>query len=392
MLNKKLQNITDQDLKFLIENKVMEGKSIEYKEELPGCSDGNKKEFLADVSSFANTRGGDLIIGIKEEKGFPVDITGLDIDNLDTEIGRLESIIDSGLKPKIQHSIHHIKLENDKVVIFIRIRQSWIGPHRVIFKGHDKFYGRNANGKYPLDVEELRSVFNLSDTISKRIKEFYFSRITDIECGEAPLPITGLRKVILHLIPFESFSTKINLETEKLLEFYNRVDDLRPMNSSSWFSPQINLSGVISHAGEERNKACSYVQIFRNGVIEAVESSILEIGETREIASYPLENGILKYATKYLSVLQSLQFNPPIFIFITLTNIHGLIIKYDTVKFNFDAHEIREIIINLPEIVIENYDQILAQKFRLTFDLIWNACGMPRSLNFDKEGNWIEKS
>ena len=41
--------------------------SINY----PWGSDQEKEEFLADVSSFANTMGGDLIYGIEEENGIP---------------------------------------------------------------------------------------------------------------------------------------------------------------------------------------------------------------------------------------------------------------------------------------------------------------------------------
>lgn len=57
-------------------NAVSEGRTIDYKRELPGNSDGDKKEFLADVSSFANTSGGDLILGVDENAGVPIQITG----------------------------------------------------------------------------------------------------------------------------------------------------------------------------------------------------------------------------------------------------------------------------------------------------------------------------
>lgn len=56
--------IAEADLLALISNAVSEGRTIDYKRELPGNSDGEKKEFLADVSSFANTSGGDLIFGL----------------------------------------------------------------------------------------------------------------------------------------------------------------------------------------------------------------------------------------------------------------------------------------------------------------------------------------
>lgn len=55
MISKNLSEVVEDDLRSLISNGVNEGRMIEYKRELPGNSDGDKKESLADVSSFANT-------------------------------------------------------------------------------------------------------------------------------------------------------------------------------------------------------------------------------------------------------------------------------------------------------------------------------------------------
>ncbi|MCD6594362.1 ATP-binding protein, partial [bacterium] len=68
MIAKNIDQISEEDLQALIDNSVLEGKTIEYKQSLPGNSDSDKKEFLADISSFANASGGDLIYGILEDR------------------------------------------------------------------------------------------------------------------------------------------------------------------------------------------------------------------------------------------------------------------------------------------------------------------------------------
>jgi hypothetical protein len=45
----------------------------------------------------------------------------------------------------------------------------------------------------------------------------------------------------------------------------------------------------------------------------------------------------------------------------------------------------------LPEVIVENYDIKVDDVLKPQFDLIWNACGFQRSLNFDENGNWIAK-
>ena len=69
MILKALEAITIEDIKGLIDSKILEGRQIEYKVSLPDGSIDSKKEFLADVSSFANCEGGDLILGVGETDG-----------------------------------------------------------------------------------------------------------------------------------------------------------------------------------------------------------------------------------------------------------------------------------------------------------------------------------
>ena len=117
----------------LIANAVSEGRTIDYKRELPGNSDGEKKEFLADVSSFANTGGGDLVFGMDEVEGLATQLIGFQSANADLEIQRLESILASGLDPRIRHVTKVISCQGGAKALVLRVERSWVGPHRVIF-------------------------------------------------------------------------------------------------------------------------------------------------------------------------------------------------------------------------------------------------------------------
>lgn len=64
MIPRRLSDLGRDDIEQLIQESVSESRTLDYKEELPGNSDQQKKDFLADVSAFANTRGGDLIFGV----------------------------------------------------------------------------------------------------------------------------------------------------------------------------------------------------------------------------------------------------------------------------------------------------------------------------------------
>ena len=88
MITKNVNEITEDYLQELIDNSVSENKTLEYKLSLPVNSDDDKKEFLADVSSFSNASGGVLIYGISEdrEKGIPKKLEGLTVENTDQKV------------------------------------------------------------------------------------------------------------------------------------------------------------------------------------------------------------------------------------------------------------------------------------------------------------------
>ena len=84
LLGKLLQEVTLEDLNGLVQAQIPESPTLEYKEALPGRADGERKEFLADVSALANTSGGVIIFGIREERdpegrktGTPESLIGL---------------------------------------------------------------------------------------------------------------------------------------------------------------------------------------------------------------------------------------------------------------------------------------------------------------------------
>lgn len=70
VLGKRIRDITATDLQALVDNGVAESETLDYKLTLPGGSDSEKKEFLADVSALANTSGGTIVLWNPRTKGY----------------------------------------------------------------------------------------------------------------------------------------------------------------------------------------------------------------------------------------------------------------------------------------------------------------------------------
>ena len=198
LVGKPLDEITEADLQELIDHQVAEGKEYDYKLQM-NYSDEDKREFLADVSSFANTVGGHLIIGMDEAGGIPTAIQGLQEDKDSLKL-RLEEIIRNGIAPRIRFDIQPAPVTSGNVVV-IRIPQSWSAPHMVTFKNYSRFYARNSAGKYQLDVTDLRSAFTLSEATTERIRNFRLDRIAKIAADETPIKLSAGAKLVLHVVP-----------------------------------------------------------------------------------------------------------------------------------------------------------------------------------------------
>ena len=63
---KRLRDVTETDLRRILESGVEEHKHLDYKAEMYANNDAGKKDFLIDVCAFANAEGGILLIGIPE--------------------------------------------------------------------------------------------------------------------------------------------------------------------------------------------------------------------------------------------------------------------------------------------------------------------------------------
>ncbi len=393
MINKKLDDIITEDLQYLVENNVIEHKTLEYKWQLPNNSDSAKKEFLADVSSLPNTLGGDLIIGIKEEKGTLKDDIGITIDNLDGEIARLENIIRDGISPRISVELRSIDVGDDKKVIILRTRASLEIPHRVVFGGHDKFYKRNSNGKYPIDVNELRAAFAQSGNIIEGIKNFRTYRMLDIKTGDTPFTLfSNTSCIVIHILPLSAFNTSYKISADTLLSLskgkYSAL--FAPPYSRGW-SHRINLDGVVAYSAIDDGVTMTYVQLYRNGIIEAVESSFLPkrgSSEQKILPMYLIENETMKYVAKTLKLLSELEFQPPFYIFLSITGTKGFTVSMPRRILFPETEPITVNELLLPEVIIDNFEDNLQHKLRPVFDIIWNAGGVNKSLNFDDNNNF----
>jgi len=393
MINQAFESIAKNHIDALISNEVPENKTLDYKEVLPGNSDNEKSEFLEDVSSFANAVGGDIVFGIRERRavdgrptGTPEAAIGLPELNADAEILRLENIIRDGIARRIPSVRIKAVLGFEKgPVLVMRIGKSWVLPHMITFKKRSPFYSRNNAGKYPMDVSEIRSAFALSESLPEKIRKFRDERISKIIADDTPVTLLDTPKIVLHVLPIAALepSTQIDIRT---LE--NRLSDLRPLYSNGW-DHRFNFDGFVTFTKHEDTGMCgTYLQVFRSGAVEAVEARLLEpSGSRKNISSVIFEREIMAGLQRALQLLRNLEFEPPVFVMLTLYGVKGYTIGGERFRPS-DNQPIDRDLLLLPDIIVEDYSSKADKLLLPAFDAVWQAAGWACSYNYDENGNW----
>jgi hypothetical protein len=370
--------ISEADLQRLCENEVAEGITLDYKRELYGRSDAEKKEFLKDVSSFANIAGGDIIVGIEEEDGLPTEVPGVD-DDLDAEMQRLQNLLRDRMEPRIIGTMmRHFPLENGRRALVIRIPKSWNSPHAVLHNHSRLIFARNSAGVHEASVDEMRSMFTAGATLLEQSREFQRQRMHEIHSGWAPGAFGGDGRMVLHIIPFSAFGS----DTVDLRLVHTQY--LPPIWVSGFNKRGYNVDGYYTADGDSDRSG--YVQVFRNGIIESAAADVRAKGDL--LYARNVEDEVGSKIEAYMAVLSHAEVPPPMFVMLGGIRMHG------TTIVGTRTWEKQPPLRNpdwfLPTITLETYGQKgdYRRALKPMFDAIWNAAGEEGSPSYGPDGNW----
>jgi Putative DNA-binding domain len=394
LTGKRLDALTPGDLHALFDDAVAEGRDIEFKASV-GKSDADKREFLADVSSFANAAGGDLVIGIREKEGVGVKFAAIPAEEADAEVLRLESIVRDGIDPRIPgvETRAVATPTGDGVVLVIRIPRSFAAPHMVTFGNLSRFYSRNSAGKYQLDVSEIRAVFAYSESARTALRNFRIERLGRITANETPVSLPSNPKTVLHLIPLTAADPSVQIDAASVAA---NLQEFRPLYGSGW-DTRINFDGAVAYAPHrDESLAVAYTQLFRTGAVEGVEAFMLRReyhGGDHPIPSLLFERTLIEALRLYLSLLHRVGVSPPYLLGLSLLDVRGQVMAVDprlTSPFG-PSHPIDRDDLIVPELLIEDAMIPTATILKPALDAVWQAAGWRGSLNYDADGVWQDR-
>ncbi len=250
--------------------------------------------------------------------------------------------------------------------------------------------------EYLTQIRETHGMLmNLIDDITTRLgetsgkamklhKDFRDERLAKIIAGEMPAKLDEKApKIVLHIIPFGAFEPGARFNIDPLMNADKRglIEPLRL--ASGGFPPsQYNFDGLLIAEQD------TYVQVFRNGSIEAVDTSILNAArEKRFTRGFMYETNLLRAIRRYLDALEGLDVEPPLFVMVSFLGVKGYRILFNPDVFeDIYDHRIDRSNLIMLEVVIDSYDCNLAEVMKPIFDTTANAAKWPGSMMYDEAG------
>jgi len=271
-----------------------------------------------------------------------------------------------------------------------------------------------------MDINEIRAAFLRSDTLIEEIKRFRTARIQKISDYKPRLyldrHLDNNAKTVIQLIPIDAFDHGRRYDNidETIKFLYHDNGALKPMFRYKSGDPplflgfnddiklKINPEGIRKYSnfqcydadGRPYREEYTYVQLFKNGIIEAVEQRELNSIKDTKVLFEEYFQGLIDSLSNYLEALKILDVAVPVYFFLTLLGVKDYRLYLGFREFE---QKIGRDILAIPENIIrgdfiEKLDDKPEHILKTYFDFIWNACGYPRCFYYDEEGNWTTKN
>lgn len=150
---------TEGTLQALIDGAVREQNNLDFKGEDYGNSDGEKREFAADIAAFANDRGGLLVIGLAEQDDIASALTPVEL--VDGHEATQRQIAAANIAPHTPFEVHRVaaSVEEGQGYYLLEVPPSPLRPHAVRKNNDLRFPRRDGTTKRWLGEAEVADLY-----------------------------------------------------------------------------------------------------------------------------------------------------------------------------------------------------------------------------------------
>jgi len=364
---KPLNEVREQDLQGLVQQKVRERQTLEFKRKSYERKDEDIREMLRDVSAMANAYGGEILLGV-ETVGDGVASQVVGVPDGEREAERINSSCLSNIEERIRGLVTWpVLLSNGKHVIIIRIPQSLRLPHMITFKGLNQFWVRHDRQKSRMSVHEIRDACMRVEMLTTQVTEFLEKRLTRAAtfCASQPSLTVSLTPL---LVAKEVVNTK-EQKLRRILQDCSLNDGLLP-------SPCITGLEVKRIKGR-------WLRLDRNGHLdlwEDLSGDIIQpnIGDRsfRVLSGDTLRENVLGLCNLGKAVYEHCGILEPPIVKLDMWNIGGVSLRGGTGRSSYpgEPHTWSSAHLNLEPMEVDSVNEP-ERVVKTVLDRLWEAFG-----------------
>lgn len=268
-------SLTEESLREFLALSIPEGLHVDYKAALSGVSDKEaKREFLKDVTAFANAAGGHLLLGVREPaENQSVDEQLIGLDNGQALAQDLERVASSSIDPRIPGlRIIAVPLQTGRSCVVVHIPSSLSRPHMVNHSGHRSFYVRHSESSFPMTTHEIREAVLTSTSAEARARLLAASHLADARNTVGDRQAAFFLQAVPLMPPepaWDVFSPAIEtaVRGDARRNKYQHYADL-----ASNVAPQPTIDGVLGQ--DQRERPTWETEVHRTGYISCLYRDI----------------------------------------------------------------------------------------------------------------------
>lgn len=238
MLNKPINEITFKDLnEYFYTNGFVESQTIELKKALSLNKEGkpNTAEFAKDITSFANTTGGFIVLGVNEKKQ--------EICGTSTKIGAykiedwIANVLNDFVDQAIPYNIASIPISDagEESVVIIQIPEGKAKPYYVNNEGKHIPYLRKGTSIFAAKPSDIKQMYDSSkknvgeETVVNIIQEAKGKTVQQI--GQNHGSIINTEKIVQKTEV--AYNPELYITDSEALQIKNKVDEIIEINEKA---------------------------------------------------------------------------------------------------------------------------------------------------------------
>jgi hypothetical protein len=244
---------------------------------------------------------------------------------------------------------------------------------------------RDGNRRRAFTLRELREAFGLSASIAERMKQFRADRIRSLVNDDTPVGLSSRTLFVLHVMPQSAFDTPQYVDLSFLMKNNTLIWPMR----DTGFSKKLNFDGVLSyfpgdHLPLKTQAVGSYVQVFRDGCLEAVTTEIFQ-DDVVEGLPKVIFHSYEALVEKALYLLWELEIDPPIFVSLAFIGAKDYSLLFPG-QFGLEkcSSPIGRDVLVIPETPIYEYSSTYYDVLKESFDRVADL----RAIGLDQLHRW----